>query len=82
MEKPELRDEKSVTVTLTFHRPEHDQELMEAINAPKFNMVLWNLDQWLRNEIKHGADEVKGNHYEEVRRYLWECLENEGLSLE
>lgn len=82
MEKLELKDDRPVTVTMTFHRPENDQELMEAINAPKFNSVLWHLDQWLRNHIKHGDDEKKAEHYQEVRTRLWECLEEEGLSLE
>jgi hypothetical protein len=88
--KPEPKDEptvyvpddKSVTVTMTFCRPEHEDELREALNASRFNSVLWNLDQFLRSEVKHGDDEVKGTHYQQVRDKLWSLLEDEGLSLE
>lgn len=84
MEKSEPRGDgpPSVVVTMTFLRPEHEDELREALNAPRFNSVLWNLDQFLRNEVKHGDDEVKGTHYQQVRDKLWSLMEDEGLSLE
>jgi len=84
MEKSDRRVEEPhpVIVTMTFRRPEHEEELREALNAPQFNSVLWNLDQWLRNEIKHGDDEVRMNHLQSARDKLWSLMEDAGLSLE
>ena len=84
MGKSDRRDDEEhpVLVTMTFRRPEHEQELREALNASRFNSVLWNLDQWLRNEVKHGDDEVRMNHLQSARDKLWSLMEDEGLSLE
>jgi hypothetical protein len=72
----------SPQVTLTFCRPEHEYELMQALNAAKYASALWGLDQWLRTAIKHGDDAVKAAHYRVVREKLHSCLDDEGVFLE
>lgn len=72
----------SVTVTLTFRRPEHEQELKEALNGGEAMGLIWDLDQWLRSEVKHGEDELKARYYQQVRERVWEMLDERGLSLE
>lgn len=83
MEKLEQRDNgSSVTVTMTFRRPEHEAELREALNASRYLAVIWNLQEWLRMETKHTEDEKKIEYFGRVRDKLWQSLEDEGISLE
>lgn len=39
--------------TLTFDLPEEREEFDLAANGYKWNLVAWDLDQWLRGEIKY-----------------------------
>lgn len=82
MEKVEAKDNGSVTVTMTFRRPEHEQELMEALNAQRYLRVLWEMDRWLRHGIKYGDDPVRAKHLQEAREHLSEALEDDGISLD
>jgi hypothetical protein len=82
MEKLEAKDDQSVIVTMTFRRPEHEQELMEALNASKYLRVIWEMDRWLRNGIKYGDDSVRAKHLQDARNHLYEALEDDGIVLE
>jgi len=78
----DLGGDKPVVVTMTFHRPEHEMELRQALNAFRYLSVLSELDHWLRGIIKHGEDATKADHYDEVRSRLHDLLEYEGVSLD
>lgn len=43
-------------VTLTFDCPEEEIELRQALNGARWEGVVWDLDQWLREVVKHGPD--------------------------
>ena len=80
MEKREVKGDDP-RVTLTFRRPEHEQELREALNGGRYKAVLFELDNWLRSVVKHGEDETKATHYQAVRDELHVMMEGQGVSL-
>lgn len=82
MEKSELTDDPSVIVTMTFRRPEHEEELRRVLNADRYIAVLWEMDRWLRHETKYGEDQARVDILREVRSRLSNFLENEGVDLE
>lgn len=82
MEKSGLKDEPSVIVTMTFRRPEHEEELHRALNAERYIRVLWDMDQWLRQETKYGEDQTRVEILSEARSRLGIFLEDAGVDLE
>jgi len=71
-------------VTLEFD-PEYDREDMEsAINGWKWKMLVWDLDQHLRSELKYN-DAVTGEvleALEKLRDHLHTLKTEAGLTLE
>lgn len=71
-------------VTLEFD-PDEDREDMEsAINGWKWKMLVWDLDQHLRSELKYN-DQVTGEAYEaleKLRDHLHALKTDAGLTLE
>jgi hypothetical protein len=68
---------------LTFNLPEEQEEFNDAINGNAFKAVIWELDQFLRSQIKHG--ELKADEYDkvqEIRDYLWTCMNDNNVSYE
>jgi len=63
--------------TLEFNLPDENSEYRTAFHAPGMFCVLWDFDQWLREQIKY-----HDKPYEDIRKKLWECLENNRVSLE
>jgi len=58
--------------------PEGRHDAKRAQEGFKYWMILWELDQWLRTKGKHGPDRVAAS---EVRTYLYELMEEEGVRL-
>ncbi len=64
--------------------PEGERRLREMLDAPKFKLVLWELDNWLREQWKYGSndpvprDETMG----EARSQLYEIAESHGIRLD
>ena len=65
-----------------------DKEAWElAINGPKYQSILWDLDQHLRSITKYGA--VDGKEYnekeqelvEKIRDKLWDLMNDENVGL-
>lgn len=57
--------------TLEFNLPEDSDDHYTAINAAKYRLALYELDNWLRSKLKY--EELSGEAlaiYEEVRQYL------------
>ena len=62
---------------LEFDLPTEQAEFETAIKAHDWKYAMWDLDQWLRNEIKyHDKD------YQKVRDQLWEVLQDRDLNLD
>jgi hypothetical protein len=68
---------------LTFNLPEEQEEFNDAINGNAFKAVIWELDQWMRSQIKHGdlADDVH-EKVQEIRDYLCELMTDNKVSYE
>lgn len=65
---------------LTFSLPEEQEEFELAQSAGKLHTVLWELDQYLRSEIKY--KEHKGPHLrclEELREKLHGLMAENGV---
>lgn len=58
--------------TLKFNLPEENDEYYMAVNGNKFQLVLWDLDQYLRNEIKYNDKE----ELQPIRNKIYELMED------
>ena len=71
-------------VILEFDPIEDREEMESAINGSKWKMLVWDLDQHLRTELKYN-DTNTGEVYEALekfRDYLHELKSGSGLTLE
>jgi hypothetical protein len=69
------------SATLTF---DDENDLLVAINGYKFKLALWQLDQFLRSEMKYN-DKLTSEQYdyaEMVRNKLHEFINDFNLTLE
>ena len=67
--------------TLTF---DEEDDLLVAINGYKYKLALWDLDQYLRSELKYN-DKLTPEEYdyaEKVRKKLYELLNDYNLQIE
>ena len=53
-------------------------EALQIMKATSYLIALWDLDQWLRSEIKYSNK----NEYQPVRDELYNILQNNGISLD
>ena len=53
-------------------------EALQIMKATTYIIALWDLDQWLRSEIKYSGKE----EYQPVRDELYNILQNNGISLD
>jgi hypothetical protein len=76
--------------TLTFDLGDEENGHYEtlafktAIMANDMQMVLWDLDQWLRKEVKWAGDDVSDdtvNAYDKAREVLWDFMEEHGVKI-
>jgi hypothetical protein len=71
-------------VILEFDPFEDREEMESAINGSKWKMLVWDLDQHLRSELKYN-DKITGDVYdalERIRKHLHELKNDSGLTLE
>ena len=71
-------------VILEFDPIEDKEEMESAINGWKWKMLVWDLDQHLRSELKHN-DALTGEAYEaveKIRETLYELKNEIGLKLD
>jgi hypothetical protein len=66
---------------LIFDLPEEESQHRQALDGGKWEAVVWNLDQALRNWVKYG-NELKSvdDALEQMRNKLHAEMENEGLN--
>jgi hypothetical protein len=71
-------------VILEFDPFEDKYEMESALNGTKWRSLVWDLDQYLRSELKYN-DKLNGEAYdavEKIREKLHELKNDEGLTLE
>jgi hypothetical protein len=71
-------------VILEFDPIEDKEEMETALNGWKWKMLVWDLDQHLRSELKHN-DTLTGEAYEaveKIRETLYELKNEIGLKLD
>lgn len=71
-------------VTLEYDFNEEREEMESAINGWKWKMLVWDLDQHLRKELKYN-DKLIGEAYEaveKIRETLHELKSESGLTLD
>lgn len=71
--------------TLEFDLPEEEKEFMLAVRGKDVMLVLYQLDQHLREKIKYPADTVTQDTYDtyiEIREKLNELIDNNNVSFE
>lgn len=69
--------------TLEFNLPDDQAEFEAAANATKYFSVLWEMDQWLRSNIKYAPDDMNADRYhtyEECREKLREIMSDNNVS--
>ena len=67
---------------LEFNLPEDELNLSNAINGNKFKLILWDMDQHLRNIVKYGENEEAVRVAEELRNKLREYFSEYNVSIE
>ncbi len=71
------------TATLTFTLPEEQSEHEHAIHGMDWALTVWDLDQWLRDRVKHGLDSAEAKAaWDAARDALREILDGRGLTME
>ena len=71
-------------VILEFDPFEDKYEMESALNGTKWRGLVWDLDQYLRSELKY-YDKLDGEAYdavEKIREKLHELKNDEGLTLD
>jgi hypothetical protein len=71
-------------VTLEFDPFEDREEMESAINGWKWKILVWDLDQHLRSELKYNT-KITGEAYEaleKIRERLHELKNENGLTLD
>lgn len=64
---------------LSFKLPEQEQEFQCAIQGQKLSIVLWDLDNWLRN--MHKYEEKENVRIYDVRKKLRELLQDNDITV-
>jgi len=71
---------------LEFNLPEDQIDFDLAVNGSKINLVLWEMDQWLRQQYKYMPDEEysedKYETYEKCREQLRELMFENGVKFD
>ena len=71
-------------VILEFDRVEEYDEIQEALNGWKWASVYYDLDQWLRSEVKYNEKNTSAQieAYEATRERLREIMQEWKLNFE
>jgi len=71
-----------MTVTLRFGDDERS-EAMLAFRAGALHGVLWDFDEWLREQVKYAeTSDAEQAVYQKVREELYRCLGEHGVELD
>jgi len=61
-----------------YLKPEDDQELKRMVKSLDMALALWDMNQWLRNEIKYSQKE----HLQEARDELYRIMDDHRIYLD
>ena len=70
---------------LEFELPEDKQDFDFATQGSNWWNVCWEMDQWLRGQLKHPPDDMSDDTYkalEECREKLREIINDNNLNLD
>jgi hypothetical protein len=69
------------SATLTF---DNENDLLTAINGYKYKLALWDLDQFIRNELKYNdkLTEQQYDYAEMLRNKLHEFINDYEITIE
>ena len=70
---------------LKYNLPDDQAEFQMAMDAGKMHSVLWDMDQWLRAQIKYAPDEMSQEKYEafeECREKLHDLMVENNVDLD
>lgn len=68
--------------TLIFNLPEENEEFDCASKGMRYKVALFNMDQWLRSQIKYKElTEIEYKIFEESRNKLHEILSDDHLEI-
>jgi hypothetical protein len=70
---------------LEFDLRDDQKEFETAINADKYKSIIWELDQYLRQQIKYNADNLSNDTisaFELIRDKIREELNDYSISIE
>jgi hypothetical protein len=67
---------------LKFNLPEEETEFKMAVNVSNYFTTLWDMDQWLRSEIKYNdrLSEEEYKTFEKVREKLYVLLNENNIT--
>lgn len=69
-------------VIFEFDSIEEANEIRTALDGGRWVSVVWNLNQYLRNKVKHCPDGEDPETYQAVRDKLRDTLEEYNLNLD
>ena len=71
-------------IILEFDSFEDQEEARMAIDGGKYKLVIWELDQHLRSEMKYNdnLDEKVYDEFEQLRNKLRQLLNDNGLTMD
>ncbi len=71
-------------IILEFDSFEEQEGARMAIDGGKYKLVIWNLDQHLRSEMKYNdnLDEKVYDEFEQLRNKLRQLLGDQGLTMD
>ena len=72
-------------IILEFDGIEEAADARTALDGSKWKHAMWELDQWLRSQIKYAPDDMSDDTYkafEECREKLLEIVNDINLSLD
>jgi hypothetical protein len=70
---------------LEFNLPEDKEDFDFAVRGLDWSTVCWDMDQWLRKQIKYAPDDMTDDElkaFEQCRAQLRELLDEYNLNLE
>lgn len=69
---------------LTFNLPDEQIEFNDAINGSNYRAIIWEMDQYLRSQLKHEQlwDEKVHDKVQEIRDELQSILENHSITMD
>ena len=71
-------------IILEFDSVEEAQDARDAIDGWKWKDAMWELDQWLRGELKYNDNLSQETYdtYDKLREKIREVLNDNGLNIE